>query len=119
MYFNKINSFADAEARYADTKPIRGNNMDMRPLGKRSRKWERVLKIDDNCYALLEYGTGSDTDWQGEPNGTTREEVRMLAPILWERHPDGTETVRIRNEVYSHSQGRYSFLYRAMPNGLG
>jgi hypothetical protein len=53
MYFNKINSFADAEARYADTKPIRGNNMDMRPLGKRSRKWERVLKIDDNCYALL------------------------------------------------------------------
>jgi hypothetical protein len=65
MYFNKINSFADAEARYADTKPIRGNNMDMRPLGKRSRKWERVLKIDDNCYALLEYGTGSDTDWSG------------------------------------------------------
>ena len=119
MYFNKINSFAEAAARYADTKPIRGNNMDMRPLGKRSRKWERITKLDDDCYALLEYGTGSDTDWNGRPDGTTREEVRMLAPILWERHPDGTETVRIRNEVYRHAQGRYSFLQRAMPNGLG
>tara|TARA_R110002126_G_scaffold183929_1_gene332375 strand:+ start:677 stop:835 length:159 start_codon:yes stop_codon:yes gene_type:complete len=49
MYFNKINSFADAEARYADTKPIRGNNMDMRPLGKRSRKWERITKLDDDA----------------------------------------------------------------------
>ena len=119
MYFNKINSFAEAAARYADTKPIRGNNMDMRPLGKRSRKWERITKLDDDCYALLEYGTGSDTTWDGKPDGTTREEVRMLAPILWERHPDGTETVRIRNEVYRHSQGRYSFLQRAMPIGLG
>jgi hypothetical protein len=119
MYFNKINSFAEAAARYADTKPIRGNNMDMRPLGKRSRKWERITKLDDDCYALLEYGTGSDTDWNGRPDGTTREEVRMLAPILWERHPEGTETVRIRNEVYRHSQGRYSFLQRAMPIGLG
>jgi hypothetical protein len=120
MYFNKINSFADAEARYADTKPIRGNNMDMRPLGKRSRKWERVLKIDDNCYALLEYGTGSDTNWNGEHNGATRAEVRMLAPVLWERNADGTETVRIRNEstIYGHAHSRYSFLQRAMPKTL-
>jgi hypothetical protein len=86
MYFNKINSFADAEARYADTKPIRGNNMDMRPLGKRSRKWERVLKIDDNCYALLRVWHRFRYRLEAvEHNGATRAEVRMLAPILWER----------------------------------
>jgi hypothetical protein len=121
FYFPKINNFADAEARYNNVKPLRGNSNDIRPLGKRTRKHERITKLDDDCYALLEYGTGTDMDWDGGMNSTTREEVRMLAPILWERHPDGTETIRVRNESsigHGGHHSRYSFLQRALPNGL-
>jgi hypothetical protein len=31
MYIEKINSFAEAEVRWNDTKPIRGKEVDMRP----------------------------------------------------------------------------------------
>jgi hypothetical protein len=54
MHIEKINSFAEAEVKWNDTKPIRGKEVDMRPLGKRHRKHERIAKIDDNCYALLD-----------------------------------------------------------------
>jgi hypothetical protein len=121
MHIEKINSFAEAEVKWNDTKPIRGKEVDMRPLGKRHRKYERIAKIDDNCYALLDGGTGCNSTWSGHYNTVTWAEVRMLAPILWERHADGTETVRVRNEssTHGHAQQRYSFLQRAMPRGLG
>jgi hypothetical protein len=121
MHIEKINSFAEAEVKWNDTKPIRGKEVDMRPLGKRHRKYERIAKIDDNCYALLDGGTGCNSTWSGHYNEVTWAEVRMLAPILWERHADGTETVRVRNEssTHGHAQQRYSFLQRAMPRGLG
>jgi hypothetical protein len=120
MHIEKINSFAEAEVRWNDTKPIRGKEVDMRPLGKRHRKYERIAKIDDNCYALLDGGTGCNSTWSGHYNKVTWAEVRMLAPILWERHADGTETVRVRNEssTHGHAQQRYSFLQRAMPKTL-
>jgi hypothetical protein len=68
MYIEKINSFAEAEVRWNDTKPIRGKEVDMRPLGKRHRKYERIAKIDDNCYALLDGGTGCNSTWSGHYN---------------------------------------------------
>jgi hypothetical protein len=71
MHIEKINSFAEAEVKWNDTKPIRGKEVDMRPLGKRHRKYERIAKIDDNCYALLDGGTGCNSTWSGHYNEVT------------------------------------------------
>ena len=53
---DRINSFAEAEARYNDVKPIISKNHtkgdDVRPVGDRKRKWERIVKVSDTCYDL-------------------------------------------------------------------
>ena len=52
----RINSFAEAEARYNDVKPVISKNHtkgdDIRPVGDRRRKWERIVKVSDTCYEL-------------------------------------------------------------------
>ena len=53
---DRINSFAEAEARYNDVKPIISKNHtkgdDVRPVADRKRKWERIVKVSDSCYEL-------------------------------------------------------------------
>lgn len=55
-HIEKINCFADAEARYNNTKPVVSKlhtlEQDVRPIGARTRKWERIIKVSDTCYAL-------------------------------------------------------------------
>ena len=51
--------FEHAERIYANTTPIRGQKKakDIRPLGKRYKQWERIVKIDDDIYAFRLYTT--------------------------------------------------------------
>ena len=51
--------FEHAERIYANTTPIRGQKkaQDIRPLGKRYKQWERIVKIDDDIYAFRLYTT--------------------------------------------------------------
>ena len=51
--------FEHAERIYANTTPIRGQKKakDIRPLGKRYKQWERIVKIDDDIYAFRLYNT--------------------------------------------------------------
>lgn len=130
VYINKINCFADAEERYNNTKPVVSKHhtleQDVRPLGARNRKWERIIKIDDDCYVLscggrvdpvFTWGPG-DTATQNKYPITTDEIVR-LSPIVWRKHKDGTETVKIRNGAGEWSHNNiYSFLSRALPREL-
>ena len=46
--------FEHAERTYANTTPIRGQKkaQDIRPLGKRYKQWERIVKIDDDIYEI-------------------------------------------------------------------
>lgn len=124
---NRINSFADAELRYNTVKPMRGawKDCDIRPLGERRQKYERIKKINDNCYVLLDWGYADDvfrTSWYSNGNAkpvVTVEEQIMLAPIVWRRHPDGTETVTVRNATDTgHANGRYKMLEWYLPRGL-
>jgi hypothetical protein len=119
-----INSFADIEKRYNETKPIAGKNahLNIIPVDDRKRKWEHIEKISDDCYAIYdgELGDPLPSRW-GSIAGNkclTPEVSLALAPILWTRVKDGY-TIRIRNGVgdYAHVS-RYSFLNRAMPLGL-
>lgn len=124
---NRINSFADAEARYNSVKPLRGKFKDhnVRPLGDRRQQAERIKKINDDCYILLDWGYADDvfrSEWYEGGNTkpvVTEAEQIMLAPIVWQRHPDGTETVKVRNATdLGQANGRYKMLQWYLPSGL-
>jgi hypothetical protein len=127
-WINKINSFAEAEQRYNDTKPMRGKRKadNVRPLGDRRRHWERIAKVNDSIYVLVcgghadtvyNWGSGQTTFREQYP--LTAEEVVRLSPIVWRKHKDGTETVTVRNGAgeWNHNS-RYSFIERALPREL-
>jgi hypothetical protein len=129
MYITKLNTFAEVEAKYNETKPVKSTlhtlEQDVRPIGKRGRKYERIIKISDNCYALSHGGYydpvfnwGYTAEMAKMP--MTPADVARCAPIVWKRAKNGTETVTVRNGQgpWQHNS-RYSFLTRALPRGLG
>ena len=119
-------SFDKVAAVYDAIKPLRGKhkNDNVRPLGDRARKWERIKKINNNCYLLMDgYYSGDDVfpTWYygGEVDKPTEAEMINLAPIVWRRHRDGTTTIKVRNGTGQGAHnGRYSFLDRHLPNGM-
>ena len=113
----RFNSFNEVVSWYERTKPLVSKNHtashDVRPIGERKRKWERIKKIDDHTYALCDGNYGSCI-W----NTYTAEQEAFentMAPIVWMRREDG-DFIRIRN----HSKGgcsvtRYNFLAWHLP----
>ena len=95
---------------------------DIRPLGDRRRKWERVKKFSDNCYALYDGEIGDNVqynDWHGASNLVPDDAHKALAPILWTLQSDGTQILRVRNGSGNGAHtGRYQFLDRALPLGF-
>lgn len=129
MYITKLNTFAEVASHYENVKrlvsKVHPKEHDIRPLGARSRKWERIIKINDDCYAfscggahdpVFTWGTGSqrEKDFPLLPEDTAR-----LAPVVWRRDKDDTETITVRNGVggWSH-QSIYCFIRRTLPRGL-
>ena len=43
--------------RWETTKPIRGRDTDIRPISKRRRDWEQIVKVSDTAYAAKLYNT--------------------------------------------------------------
>lgn len=129
LTYSAFTTFADVARWYEATKPMRGADnagKDIRPIGDRKRKWERIVKIDDNCYALSDgYHIGDglfgNYRWYGLSIDytPTLKDMAFYAPIVWRKHKDGTETVTLRNGSGPGTHtGRYQFLYRHSPNGL-
>ena len=118
-----INSFRDAENWYNAIVPINerehGTARDIRPVGDRGRKHERIVKVSRNCYAMYDGGRFDPLfRWNGLGAITEREAI-MLAPIVWRRDSQGNEFLRIRNETgTSAHMSRYSFLDRAIPQRM-
>ena len=113
--------------QYANTKPLvskcHTHKEDIRPIADRNRKYERIKKINDNCYILQDgYHSGDEvfsSYWSDEKGTPTEAEIIKLAPIVWRKHRDGSETITIRNGTgYQAHNGRYSFLDRCLPLGL-
>ena len=120
-----LNSFADVEAKYNNTKPVVSKNhtvsQDIRPAGNRRRKWERIKKISDDCYILLSgYGLEDDVfGWDVKKDVTVAEQI-SLAAICWQRDAQGVETIKIRNGIGDRAHNsHYRFLEEALPRGLG
>jgi hypothetical protein len=119
LAWTNFGSFAEVEAYYNKIKPIISSRFtrehDIRPIGDRRRFYERIVRVSTNSYALADWYTGGPTRDFAYGVDATPEEIIMLAPILWERHADGTETVRIRNATHSFATCRYLFLGRHTP----
>ena len=116
--------FADVEAAYNNTPVIRskfGKENDIRPIGDRRRKHERIHKINGNCYAIMHgYGYGDPVfyPWYGgareKPSVNSTEQ---FAALVWRRHRDGTDTVKITNGSgpHGHHNSIYDTLHRHLP----
>jgi hypothetical protein len=116
----RFNKFDEVVSWYERTKPLVSNNHtkehDVRPIGERRRKWERIKRIDENTYALLD-GNYGNTIW-GLPNDVTVAYENTMAPITWMRREDG-DFIRIRNHAKNgRSVTRYNFLFQHLPNAL-
>jgi len=129
---NYLNTFDKVAACYERSKPLVSKHHtladDLRPIGDRSRKWERIQKINANCYILQDGWNGSDDIFCGwhyyrnskeERPRPTEAEMVKLAPIVWRRHKDGTTTIKVRNGTGQGAHNsRYSFLDRHLPSGM-
>lgn len=135
-----FSSFHEVAKHYNSIKPIvsqyHTRQDDIRPIGDRARKYERIVKISNNCYALSDgyhYGDDKFYPWSitetehvnGEWKTTVRFDwlgsMRRYAPIVWSRNALGIEKVEIRNITggdSGYSIQRYDFLYRHMPRGM-
>jgi hypothetical protein len=117
----RFNTFDSLVSWYEQTKPVVSKNhtreRDVRPIGDRGRKWERIKKIDENTYALLD-GNYGNYIWATAPTPVQHEYENMLAPILWMRREDG-DFIRIRNHTKNNmTVTRYNFLHYHLPNNL-
>ena len=117
-------SFEEVVAHYNDITPLRGSTnagKDIRPIGDRNRKWERIVKISANCYALSDgYHMGDEHFPAYMPtHPATLEDMEKYAPIVWRKKRDGTTEVTLRNGYgpYAHNS-RYAFLYRHTPKDI-
>ncbi len=113
-----LHTFDQVAAHYASVKPVisihHDRSDDVRPIGQRRYKWERIIKVDENTYAL------SDGQYDEAMNkrGYTPEFLLAQYPIVWIRKPDG-DYVRIRNGSGTNAHmSRYTFLGTYVPKGM-
>lgn len=108
-------SFDDAVRIYNVIKPIKGKNahLDIRPLGRRTNHSERIIKLDDNNYALW-----CDSAWWNKKDDFDKEDARIRAAVLWERTAEG-DFVHVRNDWVNGGHGtHYRFLNEVLPHDL-
>ena len=116
-----MHTFDQVAEKYHSTKPVISKNytaeQDVRPIGQRRRKWERIKKVSDDCYLFVDsYGFGDDVfgrDWAGGTVDPTIDEQIMLAPMVWKR-VDGQVFLKVRNGTglnIAHT-GRYALCGR-------
>ena len=111
-----IDSFAVAEQHYTRVKPLNGGrntaDMNVRPVGPRHRYMDRIARVDENRYLMLDGLIPSAVVYPPD-----RMEFRN-APILWQR--DGVhELIRIRNAPEGiNPVSREKFLTTLLPCGM-
>lgn len=118
----RFNTFNEVVKWYNGTAPMVSKNhtleSDVRPISSRDRKWERIKRIDENTYALLDGNYGNYIWDANTPTPEQHEYENMMAPIVWMRREDG-DFIRIRNHNASYSTvTRYNFLSYNLPRSM-
>ena len=127
LTLSTFGSFDEVVYHYNNITPLRGRDnvgKDIRPIGDRARKYERIVKISPSCYALSDgYHMGDEyfLPWLYHHRSftPTLTDMEKHAPIVWRKKRDGTEEVTLRNGwgPYTHTS-RYAFLWRHTPYGM-
>ena len=109
-----LNTFEEVAHKYKYTKPVvsckHRLEWDVRPIGPRSRTYERVIKVNRNKYVITNELRG---DYDDGDIGVIKH-----APITWTRR-DGVERIQIQNTRYPYADTlRYTLLENILPQGL-
>ena len=112
MHFDLI------RAKYESVKPIVSKKStladDVRPIGARRNKTERIIKVDENTYVLSDGVLSAIRSYSPMP----LEMELQFAPIMVQRRADG-DYIRLRTgSVQSTWMGRYGFLQAYTPRGM-
>jgi hypothetical protein len=113
----RFHTFNQVVTCYESTKPVLSKHHntedDIRPIGARRRKWERIRKVDENTYCLLD-GNYTHSMWKNKnPDALGYE--RDMAPIMWKREADG-DYIYVRNcTKQACSWSRMKFLQWYLP----
>lgn len=117
----RFNKFDEVAMWYEKVKPIVSKNCtrydDVRPIGERRRKWERVIRVHENKYVLSD-GNYGFMGWGGTRNPDTVKYSQDMGPIVWERRQDGDYITITNHSVRSTSVTRYNFLYMHLPSAM-
>ena len=125
LTYSAFQTFEEVVYHYNAIKPLiskcHTKAEDIRPIGDRKRKWERIVKLSDYCYALVDgycFGDPVFKTW-GTDRTVTKEDTEFYAAVVWRKHRDGTTSVKIRNGTgpWNHVS-RYQFLTRHVPRGM-
>ena len=116
----RFNTFNSVVAWYEQTKPVVSKHHtaadNIRPIGARNRKWERIRKVDAETYVLLDGYYGS-TLFNNNGRGDAQYEQDM-APIMWKREADG-DFIYVRNGTKNSVPfSRFKFLQWHLPMNM-
>ena len=126
----RIESFDIAARVYESIPPVvskyHPKEQDVRPLGNRSAKHNRIIKVNDHCYALVDQNNKDDTLWHdGKP---TPASVVDWAPIVWTRelvNPNSfleknkwADFIQVRGVRWGHDNQRIKFLRTYLPYSI-
>ena len=111
----RFNTFNQVVAWYERTKPVVSKHHkvadNIRPIGDRERKWERICKVDSETYLLLDGCYGSTLF----SNRGDAQYEQDMAPIMWKREADG-DHMYIRNGLTCSTPfSRMKFLQEYLP----
>jgi len=111
-----INSFDQAVALYTRTRPLNGGrntaDMNVRPVGPRNRYMDRIARVDENRYLLLDGLIPSAVVYPPETMAFRN------APILWQRE-EVHELIRIRHAPEGiNPVAREKFLATLLPRDM-
>lgn len=112
MHFDRV------KAKYESVKPIVSKKStladDVRPIGERRYKTERIIKVDENTYVLSDGVHSAVRSYSPMP----LEMEVQFAPIMVQRREDG-DYIRLRSgSVGSTWMSRYAFLRAYTPMGM-
>ena len=111
-----LTDFDMAVKRYESIKPLIGNRktLDVRPLGERSRAWERIVKVSDTEYFLTCFEWG----WRDKQKllGSKVDDERRSFTLKREGE---VETIIVHNAKYGFaSPSTFNFYYYNLPQGM-
>jgi hypothetical protein len=88
--FPRLRTYADAAKREAETKPIKGDDRNLKPIAQRSMKWRHIRKAEDGTISIYDTAhTGFLPVLTFNPDNTV-----LVRPSAWGNKATGHDMIR-------------------------